>query len=204
MNQYEKGLPVSAFGNRQMLAQDNVTRKWPSFEDPSWKKNHYIGGFSLPALASGATSVAPTADSLGGVNLDADTEYLYDEITVSLDWDEVSVPYIEIYFETDQDNSGGDITDRVTFEVLYYLKALEESRQRIQTITKAYIIGRAERYTLYKLEFPLVLTGANAPRPNDHVAARIRFVATSSGITDVIVTDVHWHYLAQKVSITGT
>jgi len=203
MNNYGKGLPVSAFGNRQMLAQENVTKKWPSMEYPSWKKVHYVSGLSIPSLASGATAVAPSADSLGGTNLDADTEYLYAESTLGRDWDGISAPYIEIYFETDQDNSGGDLTDKVTTEVLYYMKAEGDSAQRIQTIKKSKVIGSAERYTLFDVSLPLSLAGANAPRLDDHIVARIRFVATESGISDIIVPMIHWHYFAQDVNILG-
>ncbi|MCP3683495.1 MAG: hypothetical protein GY861_12480 [bacterium] len=199
----EKGLPVSAFGNRQMLAQENVANKWPSLEDESWKKVHYVSGLSIPSLASGATAVAPSADSLGGTNLDADTEYVYAECTLGRDWDGVNAPYIEVYFETDQDNSGGDLTDRVTIEVLYYLKSEGSSAQRTQTVKRSKVIGGVDRYTLFDVGIPLSLEGANAALLDDHIVARIRFVATESSITDIIVPIVHWHYLTQKVDLAG-
>ncbi len=203
MNADQKGLPAGPFGVRQMLAQRNVIEKWPSMENGSWKKVHYVSGLSIPSLTSGATVVAPSAVSLGGTNLDADTEYIYAECSLGEDWDGVTAPYMEVYFETDEDNTGGGAASIVTLEILYYLKSEGASAQRTQTVKRSITIGAAARYTLFDLGIPLSITGANAPIVDDHLIARIRFVATESSISDIIAVLVHWHYYSQRVDIPG-
>lgn len=200
----EKGKAVSAFGMRQLFANENANKKLGTFLDPSWFRMQNMSGFSLQALASGATFVAPTGNSIGGANLDADTEYLYQSMCIGTDWEGGTLPYLTICFETDQDNSGGDADDIVRLESLYYIKKRGQSVPRTQTSTVDVTIGAAPQYKMFQAILPLSLSNGYVLKKEDQIATRIRFVATQSDITDIIIVNIHWGYTSQEVDMAGT
>jgi len=177
-----------------------VLSKWDSLNS-QWLHIQYIPAFSLPSFLSGATNVASSQSSLGGVNLDADTEYIYMNMSINSDWCTQKTPFVDIYFETDQSNLEGGNDDMVQFQMLYHMKGIHEVEQRNQTVITNVKIGKAAQGTLFLATFPVNITGKNAIKINDEVAARLSFVQSESAVTDVIVCQIHWHYSTNKIHL---
>lgn len=190
------------------LFTPNVLVKWHSMDADDWLVSEHLPSFSLPSLLSGATSVGPTGESLGGVNLDANTEYIYLNISLNRNWDYhpgISIdtrPYFDITFETDVDNRNGAAASFCEFQIDVHMKALRDHRQRYQRIVRRVVIGPARRYTMFDLNFFLDVIGSDAVRSGDEIAMRLSYHATESTISDVIVNQLHWHYHTHDVNLS--
>ena len=82
----------------------------------------FIHEYNLDAInlisgGSGATFIAPNASSLGGYQLNGITEYLFFSTRVEDDWDEINDGIVEIWFEVNDDNTGGLDTDTVKIQL---------------------------------------------------------------------------------------
>lgn len=166
-----------------------------------WYTDAHFSVINLAPGGSGATQVVPSANTLGGYNLDADTEYLYFTGHMHSDWDAASDILIEVEFEVDVDNTGGNDVDVVVFDVLCYYKGESDVTNKTQSPTNSVIIGKSARYKSFELDLTIDHDlVSHVVDIGDVIAMRINFDVSNSDITDVVLTHITMKYQTQKVN----
>ena len=148
-----------------------------------------IGAIDLSPGASGATQIAPNASSLGGYQLNAINEYLYFSSHVEDDWDSVSDGRFEIYFEVNDDNSGGLITDTVKFQLEVWHKLEGERVCTVYSLSGNTVVGQAEQHDLFDQYIAI-----GDLRSREVISFRINLNTIQSQVDDVIVNYVEFKY----------
>ena len=148
-----------------------------------------LGAVELSPGSSGATFIAPNASSLGGYQLNAINELLYLDSHIEDDWDGVSDGRFEIYFEVNDDNSAGLITDTVKFQLEVWHKLEGERTCTVYSLSGNTVVGQAQQHDL----FDQYITIGNL-RSREVLAFRINLNTIQSQVTDVIVNYVEFKY----------
>lgn len=139
--------------------------------------------------ASGATLVVADNVTLGGYRLDAIDEYLYVKSHVEDDWDGATPALLEINFETNINNAGGNDDDVVAFTVDCYHKIEGGSTLNHAVHSGNVTVGKAARYTLAKVDMHI------SDIAIDQISSfRINLDIPTSDIDDVIVTYIEIKY----------
>ena len=163
---------------------------------------HKLPASEFIPSSSGATWVDPNANTLGGYNLDADTEYLYINFIMCSDWDAASDAELICWFETDVDNSGGNIGDKVVFDAECYVKDIGDTACLTQSLSEDIIIDQAAQYKLFNFTFTIDYDNAGAPLSvGSVVTVRLNFDRTNSNITSVIFNRAIFRYKTKQVHI---
>lgn len=148
-----------------------------------------LGAIDLSPGASGATLIAPNASSLGGYQLNAINEYLFFDSHVEDDWDSASDGVFQIYFEVNDDNSGGLVTDTVKFQLEVWHKLLGERVCTVYSLSGNTVVGQAQQHDLFMQNIAI-----GDLRAADVLAFRINLNTIQSQVTDVIVNYVEFKY----------
>jgi hypothetical protein len=156
----------------------------------------YWHEYNMPAIelspgASGATLIVTNASSLGGYQLNAIGEYLYFMTHVEDDWDGITDGELEIYFEVNDDNSGGLITDEVVLTIEAYHKLEGEQTNTVETLTLTTVVGQSQQHDLFIVE--VVVPNL---RSMEALAFRINLNTILSEVDDIIVNYVEFKYKA--------
>ena len=154
----------------------------------------YWHEYAIPAIdlspgASGATLIAPNASSLGGYQLNAINELLYFGSHVEHDWDGLSDGLFEIYFEVNDDNSGGLVTDTVQFQLEVWHKMIGEQVTTVYSLSGTTIVGQAVQHDLFKQEIAI-----GNLREAEVISFRLNLNTILGDVTDVIVNYVEFKY----------
>jgi hypothetical protein len=167
----------------------------------------YWACFKLPIEAfspgsSGATWTDPDANTLGGYNLDSSTEHLYSAGFICTDWDESSDLELILFFETDQDNSGGNIGDSVEIDLTVYIKGEGDTSTTSQSLSETITIDQAPRYKAYICTFTIDYDDAGAPvSVGDGLTFDLSFDTANSDISDIIANRAIFRYKTKQVKI---
>jgi hypothetical protein len=148
-----------------------------------------ISATDLSPGASGATFIAPNASSLGGYQLNAINELLFFGSHVDHDWDGVSDGLFEIFFEVNDDNSGGLPTDTVKFQLEVWHKTEGEQVTTVYSLDGTTVVGTAVQHDLFEQE----ITIGNL-RERDVLAFRLNLNTITGDVTDVIVNYIEFKY----------
>ena len=148
-----------------------------------------IGAIELSPGASGATQIAPNASSLGGYQFNAINEYLYFNSHVDHDWDGLSDGLFEIFFEVNDDNTGGLVTDTVKFQLEVWHKVEGDLVNTVYSLSGNTVVGQSQQHELFEQE---IIVGNL--RERDVLAFRINLNTIQSQVTDVIVNYVEFKY----------
>lgn len=163
-----------------------------------WYHCKYIHGFSVDPGASGATFTAPDTNTLGGYNLDADSEYLYFQARICADWDETSDVDIKIFYEVDDADATGD----AVFDAVVYMKGDEESSTKSQSLTFTEDVSGDSQYTQHVGTLTVDYdNGSNPVESGDILMVKLNFDATNSDVTDVIFTHAIFRYQTKHIGI---
>ena len=147
-----------------------------------------LDGISLSPGNSGATIVPPNISTLGGYRLDALGEWLYFDVYIGEDYDGVSDAVLDIFFEVNVDNSGGNDTDTVDFQIEYWCKRLGERTNTNATYNVSTTVGKAEQHDLF------MATKACTPIGESLVAFRVELTTITSDVDNIIVNYVRMRY----------
>ncbi len=154
----------------------------------------YWHEYNMPAIElspglSGATLIATNASTLGGYQLNAVGEYLYFMTHVEDDWDGITDGELEIYFEVNDDNSGGLVTDEVVITIELYHKLEGEQTNTLDTLTLTTVVGQSQQHDLFIVE-------AVVPdlRSMEGLAFRINLNTILSEVDDIIINYVEFKY----------
>ena len=149
---------------------------------------HDVDGVTVSPGGSGATFVVPGVNTLGGYQLDAANEYLYFDISIEDNYDEISDAEIQIYYELNVDNTGGAETDLTVFNVLFYCKQLSDTASDVHELNVIDVVGTAPQYALR------VAVGECTPVTNSIITFRLRLDTVNSDIDNVTVNYVKLRY----------
>lgn len=161
-----------------------------------WYIDQHYPVINLSPGGSGPVQVIPSALTLGGYNLDDDTEYLYFTSHVHADWDGASDLIIEFEFEVDVDNSGGNVGDDAQFDLECFYSANGGIVKKTQTPAATVVIDQSPRYKQFEGEFIIDydIGSGNDVAIGDIMSHRINFDETASDITDVVLIHITLKY----------
>jgi len=160
-----------------------------------WYYCKYIDAMNLSSGGSGATQVTPDANTIGGYQLDAATEYLYFNGIVRSNWDGASDLKVDVVFEVNVDNTAGADTDTVDLALLTYYKGDGETSNKTQTVEVATTVGQSARYKQFTATFTIDwdLTD-NVVQVGDIFAFRLNLETDTSEVDNVIINFVRFYY----------
>ena len=148
-----------------------------------------LGAIDLSPGASGSTLITPNASSLGGYQLNGLTEYLFFDSHIDHDWDRISNGKIELFFEVNDDNSGGLVTDTVKFQLEVWHKIAGERTTTVYSLDSTTIVGQAQQHDLFEQEIDI-----GNLRVTDVLAFRLNLNTITGDVTDVIVNYIEFKY----------
>jgi len=154
-----------------------------------------ISAMVLSPGTSGATLTEANAQSLGGYMLDANNEYLYYAAHIEDDWDGLSDILVEIYFETNEDNAGGNVADTVDIDIYCYNKTPDDGDYipNINQFNGSTTIGTVERYMLFTQDILIDAPTCNIS-PMEIIIVRLNFDTVESEINSIIVNYLEIKY----------
>jgi len=155
-----------------------------------------IPAVNLSSGGSGATLITPDNSTLGGYQLDRDTEFLFFITHIEDDWDEISNATMEIDFEVNVDNTGGNDTDTVKFQIDCYYKIEGEFANTIQSLSGSTVVGKANQYELSKQT--VIITNM---RLEEIIAIKLNLDTTNSEVDNVIVNFVELKYQSKTPAL---
>lgn len=167
-----------------------------------WYNYRQVAVSSIDPGASGATWVDPSANTVGGWQLDASSETLEFQADIHDDWDGASDIKICVYFETNIDNSGGSGTDSVDMQIVCRMKTVGESSCKTQTLETAKTVGTAAQYTMFESEFYLDYDDVSNPvETNDIIGFQLNLETDTSEVDDIIINHIEILYQSANVRI---
>ncbi len=153
-----------------------------------WHEHDFtVSSFSKGA--SGATLVVPSALSVGGYQLNSVTEYVYVTVHIEGDISGAGPGYIELTFEVNIDNTGGNTTDVVVFDVESYHKALGDLVSTIDTHSGSTVVGKADTNKI----FAQVITIDDVVA-DQTITFRINLDTVASDVDDVVLNFFEFKY----------
>lgn len=163
-----------------------------------WWHSMHISGFDLNSLISGATYTAPDSNTLGGVLIDAASEFLYAEADVHSDWDGATNPEIKIIYEIAE--ADPNAVGTVDIKVVAYYKGSGEKVNKTQTLETAQTVDGCARYQQYIKTYELDWDKAdNVLEAGDKLALIINIETDTSEIDVIMINHIHFRYKTSKV-----
>ncbi|MBA7624854.1 hypothetical protein ES703_32268 [subsurface metagenome] len=112
---------------------------------------HNVPAFSAAPGAAGATLTAPTANTLGGYQLDVNTEQLYFSMHVENDWDGKTDIIVEVAWEVNEETASDGTVD---LQLICYYKGDHEATNKTQTVEVPHTItGNKAQFTQHRTTF---------------------------------------------------
>jgi len=153
-----------------------------------YRRYYHIPSSSIDPGASGATWVAPSANTVGGWQLDAAGEVLYFGADVHADWDGVSDLTVEVKFAVNADNTGGAAEDTVDLKLVCYYAGIGDTATKTQTVEVATVIGQCAQYTVFKAEFTIDHDLVdNVVEAGDTLGFTLNLETDTSEVDDIII-----------------
>lgn len=163
-----------------------------------WYACKYVIVYSADPGTSGATRVAPSSDTLGGWNLDADGETLEFPFHICSDWDATSDVFIRIEYEVDDATATGN----AVFDAIVYIKGEGDYVTKSQNLTFTQDVSGDDQYTLRHNDLTIDYDDATDDLSvGAHISVVLNFDATSSDITDVIFVGGTMRYQTNKLRV---
>jgi hypothetical protein len=153
----------------------------------NYRRYYHMPTSSFDPGSSGATFVAPNANTVGGYQLDAVGEVLYFGSNIHADWDGATDPKVKILFAVNVDNSGGSGEDTVDLKLVCYYNGIGETSTKTQTVEVATTVGACAQYTVFNAEFTINWDETDNVVENDDVFGFILNLETDTSEVDDIV-----------------
>jgi hypothetical protein len=163
---------------------------------------YHLPLFASNPGASGPTFTVPDANTLGGWQLNAATEYLYFDTDVHADWDAASDLKVEVKFECNVNNTGGGAGDTVDLKLVCYYKGNAETACKTQTLENAVVVGQSAQYKRFTTTFTVNYDeGGNVVEVGDVISMILNLETDTSEVDDIIVTDASFYYSTTHIGI---
>lgn len=166
---------------------------------PLYYHEHNAPAFSTATGASGATITAPTANTLGGYQLDVNTEQLYHTMHIEGDWVGSTDIIIEIYWEVNEATAADGTVD---LQLICYYKGDHEATNKTQTLEEAHTItGNKAQYTQHLTTFTINWDETdNVVEVEDILSFILNLETDTSECDDVIINHILTKYQTTKPS----
>lgn len=152
--------------------------------------------------ASGATWVPADADMLQGWQLNADAETLTFDADIHSDWDESTDIEIKVIFESNIDNTGGNVGDTTDFQTVVYYKGEGEKVNKTQTLTDACVVGQIDDHEQFACTLLVNYEeGGNVVQIGDKFTFIFNLITGTSEVADVTINHIHVKYKTDQVGI---
>jgi len=171
-----------------MYSEGSYIRLDASGEGGYWHL-YPVAAVNISAGGSGATQIKPSAASLGGYQLNGLTEWLFFDGYIEDDYDGVGNVIVDIFFEVNNDNSGGLVTDTVVIQLECWHKALGDQFTTLASLSGTTVVGQSQQCHL----FQMTITGG-VPTKCDLMSFRINLDTVSSQVDDIIVNYIIVRY----------
>lgn len=166
-----------------------------------WWREHHYSIFSISPGASGATETAPDANTLGGFQLDVNTELLFFNCHVHPDWSADSDVEVHIHFEVNVDNTGGSVGDTVDLQLIVRMKGEGDTAIKTQTLENAVVVDQSAQYKAFETIFVIDFdSGTDPVDSGDLIALTLNLETDTSEVDDVIINHVMCRYKTKKVA----
>jgi len=158
-----------------------------------WWYCKYMDAISISPGGSGATQVTPTANVIGGYNLDAATEYLYFNGAVCNNWDGESDLEVKIRWQLGM--GGANAADTVDLKLVCYYMGNGEATTKTQTLEEAVTVGTAAVNTMFTTTFTIDwdLAG-NVVEEGDVFSFRLNLETDTSEVDNVTINFGRFRY----------
>lgn len=170
------------------------------FSGSLYYDNQHTEVFSLDPAAAGATFVAPDANTLGGFQLDADTEFLYFSGYVRSNWDAATDLEVLCTFEVNVNNGAGGGGDTVDLSLSCWYKGDAETANKTQVIEVAEVVGQSAQYkqftTTFTINHDLV---DHVVQVGDKLSFRLHLETDTSEVDDIIINTCYPRYKTGKI-----
>ncbi len=167
----------------------------------------FVKEYALPAIVFRITGGTPTpvdpdANSVGGYQLNDVAEELSFQTHMDTEWDANSDITIELFFEVNVDNTGGNVADTVDFVVDCFMKGDGEVATRNQTLTSPVTVGQSPQFRQFKAEFTLDFDDGTDPvNPDDTLGIIVNLDTAASEVDDIILNYVEFKYQTTSPSL---
>jgi len=160
-----------------------------------WWYIKYVDAFSITPGTSGAQLTAPNTNTLGGYQLDADTEKLYFNAHIFDNWDASSDLELVVVFEVNVDHTGGADTDTVDIKVVSYYKGDGETTNKTQTTEVATIVGKSPQYKQFTATLTIDWDATdNVVEVGDTISFVLNLETDTSEVDNIIVNSAVFRY----------
>ncbi len=167
-----------------------------------WWHEHDLFATSLSKGASGATEVAPDANTIGGWNLTTVGDTLYYGAHIEQDWDRVSDMQVNVWFEVNVDNTAGNSGDTVDLQLVVRYKGEGETAIKSQTLEVATTVGQSAQYKQFRTTFTVDFdAGGNVIDVLDVIAFALNLETDTSEVDDIIINIVELRYQMKHPSL---
>lgn len=167
-----------------------------------YRRYYHIPVAAVNPGGSGATWTAPSANTLGGWQLDAAGEVLYLQTDVHSDWDAASDLKLEVKFEVNIDNSGGGAGDTVDLKLVLYYKGDAETACKTQTQEVATTVGQSAQYKRFTCTFTINYDEAsNVVEAGDVIRAILNLETDTSEVDNVVINSAEFYYNTTHLGI---
>jgi hypothetical protein len=166
---------------------------------PLYYHEHNAPAFSTATGASGATLMPPSVNTLGGYQLDVNTEQLYHTMHLEGDWVGASDLTVEVYWEVNEATAADGTVD---LKIIFYYKGDHEATNKTQTQEVEHIItGNKAQYTqhLTTITFNWDET-TNVVEVEDIISFILNLETDTSECTDIIINHIITKYQTTKPS----
>jgi hypothetical protein len=167
-----------------------------------YSRYYHIALGSTNPGASGAAWIVPSVYSVGGWRINSDTKVLSGNSDVHADWDGASDLTVEVYFESNVDNSGGQWNHTVDLNLTTYYKGIGDEATKSQTQRVSTTVGACNQYAQFKAEFTIDWDKAsNVVEVGDILRFVLAIDTGWSEVDDVIINNMSIHYSTAHIGI---
>lgn len=142
---------IAAINSNGLLETGSFQRALTSI----YRRYYHVPMDATNPGAAGATWVSPSANTVGGWQLDVATELLEFGADVHADWDGATDMTVEFKFAVNVDNSGGAAEDTVDLKLVAYYAGAGDVATKTQTVEVATVIGASAQYKVFNVDFTL-------------------------------------------------
>ena len=167
-----------------------------------YRRYYHMAIAAFDPGAAGATWVPPDGNTIGGWQLDADTELLYFGADVHSDWDGTSDLTVEIKFDIRGASSENDTVD---LKLVCYYKGTAETATKTQTVEVATNVGDGgvkAQWTSFSVDFTIDedLASHNVD-PGDVFHFILNLETDTSEVDDITINSASLYYNTTHIGI---
>lgn len=167
-----------------------------------FRRYYHIPVQAVDPGASGATWTPPDANTIGGYQLDAAGEVLYLQTDVHSDWNGNTDLIMEVRFEVNVDNSGGNAGDTVDLKAVFYYKGTSEVVTKTQTVEVPTTVGQSAQYNQFSVSFTINYDETdNVVQAGDMIHCILNLETDTSEVDDIIINAASFYYQTTHTSI---